>query len=91
MRAANDSLGALSAQGYAINKKSVTTQAIVKDGDTLVLGGIYINSENTSETGIPLLSKIPILSWLFKTRQETGPNPSELLILVTPKIIKSNM
>ncbi|MDA8168145.1 MAG: type IV pilus secretin PilQ [Nitrospiraceae bacterium] len=91
VNAANDSLGALSAQGYAINKKSVTTQAIVKDGDTLVLGGIYINSENTSETGIPLLSKIPILSWLFKTRQETGPNPSELLILVTPKIIKSNM
>ncbi len=86
--AANDSLGALTPQGYSIERKNVDTQAIVKDGETLVLGGIYVTQENTAEQGIPILSKIPGLGWLFKTRTVSGPNPSELLILITPKIIK---
>ncbi len=87
--AANDSLGQLTPQGYAINRKNVNTQALVKDGDTLVIGGIYTTNENTSVSGIPLLDKIPLLGNLFKTRTINGPNPSELLILITPRIVKN--
>ncbi len=87
--AANDSLGQVTAQGYAINKKSVDTQAMVKNGETLVIGGIYTTNENTSVSGIPLLDKIPLLGALFKTRTVNGPNPSELLILITPRIVKN--
>ena len=90
VNAANDTLGTLTPQGYAIDKKNVTTQALVKNGETLVLGGIFKSSTNTSTSGIPILSKIPILGWLFKTRQISGPNKDELLILITPRIVKSS-
>ncbi|MDA8156381.1 MAG: type IV pilus secretin PilQ [Actinomycetota bacterium] len=88
--AANDSLGDLTPQGYAINRKNVTTQALVKDGETLVLGGIYTDSRSTTDTGVPFLSRIPLLNLFFKDRTETGPNPQELLILITPKIVKAD-
>ncbi len=87
--AANDSLGQLTPQGYAINRKNVDTQALVKNGDTLVIGGIYTTNENTSVSGVPFLDKIPLLGNLFKTRTVNGPNPSELLILITPRIVKN--
>ncbi|MDP3110550.1 MAG: type IV pilus secretin PilQ [Thermodesulfovibrionales bacterium] len=69
------------------NTKTLTTQALVKDGETLVLGGIYTDSEVNDETGIPLLSKIPILGWLFKTKQDVGPGPTEMLIFITPRVV----
>ncbi|TAL23446.1 MAG: type IV pilus secretin family protein, partial [Nitrospirae bacterium] len=69
------------------NTKTINTQALVKDGETLVLGGIYIDSELNDETGIPLLSKIPILGWLFKTKQDIGPGPTEMLIFITPRVV----
>lgn len=70
-----------------VNTKSMTTQALVKNGETLVLGGIYRRDEATSEDGVPFFSKIPGLGWLFKTRQQTGPDVKELLIFITPTIV----
>jgi|Deesub1362A_J573_1020465.scaffolds.fasta_scaffold00071_19 type IV pilus secretin PilQ/predicted competence protein len=87
--ASNNTLGTLTPQGFAIDKKEVRTQARVKDGETLVLGGIFTNTESTTFTGVPLLSRIPLLGWLFKTKTQTGPSPSELLILITPRIIRN--
>ncbi|MBT9169062.1 MAG: Type IV pilus biogenesis and competence protein PilQ [Syntrophomonadaceae bacterium] len=70
-----------------INRQSIDTQALVKSGETLVLGGIYTTIAGEKEIGVPLLSKIPILGWLFKTK-ERGPDIiSELLIFITPTII----
>lgn len=69
-----------------INTQSITTTALVKDGETLVIGGIYTNSEDIDETGIPGLRKIPILGWLFKTKS-ISVETTELLILITPKIL----
>lgn len=86
--AANDSLGQVTAQGFAINKKSVNTQALVKNGDTLVIGGIYTTNENSSVQGVPFLDRLPLIGGLFKTKTINGPNPSELLILITPRIVK---
>ena len=70
-----------------VNTKSMTTQALVKNGETLVLGGIYRRDESLSEDGVPLLSKIPGLGWLFKTQTTTGPDIKELLIFITPTIV----
>ncbi|MDP3260016.1 MAG: type IV pilus secretin PilQ, partial [Thermodesulfovibrionales bacterium] len=87
INATNNALGILTPQGYAIETKSVNTQALVKNGDTLVVGGIYTTNTTEGDTGIPLLSRIPILGWLFKTKTQTGPNVTELLIFITPTIV----
>jgi type IV pilus assembly protein PilQ len=70
-----------------VDTKSLTTQALVKNGETLVLGGIYTRDETETESSVPLLGKIPGLGWLFKTRTQTGPSVKELLIFITPTII----
>jgi len=70
-----------------INTQEVNTQALVKDGQTLVLGGIYQNTETELEVRVPWLSQIPFLGWLFKTQKVTK-SPKELLIFITPKIVK---
>jgi type IV pilus assembly protein PilQ len=85
--AANDSPGDVTPGGIAINRKNVSTQAIVKDGETLVIGGIYTDQDSKTETGVPALHRIPLLGWLFKTRTDLKPQ-NELLILITPRIVK---
>jgi len=70
-----------------VNTKSLTTQALVKNGETLVIGGIYRLDETESTSGVPELSKIPLLGWLFKTKDKTGPDIKELLIFITPTIV----
>jgi len=75
------------ADAPGIDKQQITTQALVRDGETLVLGGIFTNIEEESEIRVPILSRIPILGWLFKTRQVTR-LPNELLIFITPRIIR---
>ncbi|MDA8431707.1 MAG: type IV pilus secretin PilQ [Nitrospiraceae bacterium] len=70
-----------------VNTKSLTTQALVKNGETLVIGGIYRLDETESTQGVPALSRIPIFGWLFKTREKTGPDIKELLIFITPTIV----
>ena len=69
-----------------IDTRDVRTQVLVNDGDTVVLGGIYETTENTSVTKVPLLGDIPLLGWLFRNTQTTN-NKDELLIFVTPKIV----
>ena len=69
-----------------IDTRDVKTQVLVNDGDTVVLGGIYETTENTSVSKVPLLGDIPLLGWLFRNTQTTN-NKDELLIFVTPKIV----
>ncbi len=75
------------ADAPGIDKQQIKTQALVMDGETLVLGGIFTNSEQETEVRVPVLSRIPIIGWLFKTRSVTR-LPNELLIFITPRIIK---
>ncbi len=70
-----------------IDTKEATTQVLVKDGDTLVIGGIFKTTKSTSDAGVPFLSKIPVLGWLFKKEADTD-NTSELLIFITPRVLK---
>ncbi len=67
--------------------KKATTELLIDDGDTLVIGGITKTAENDGTKGIPLLSKIPILGWLFKN-QSTDRTDEELLIFMTPRILQ---
>ena len=59
----------------------------VRDGETAVIGGIYERQENDSENGLPGLRNIPLLGWLFK-KNATSDSKTELLIFITPRIIK---
>ncbi|MBP1748242.1 MAG: secretin [Deltaproteobacteria bacterium] len=71
-----------------IDKKQASTLLYVKDGETAVIGGIYEREEGSSENGIPGLKNIPLLGWLFK-KQATLDQRTELLIFITPRVIKN--
>jgi type IV pilus assembly protein PilQ len=68
------------------DKKEANTNVIVKDGETIVIGGMYKVTTNDSESGVPGLMKIPILGWLFKSHTVTS-GTNELLIFITPRIL----
>jgi type IV pilus assembly protein PilQ len=65
---------------------NVASKIVVKDGDTIVVGGIKRMSITKSTSGVPWMSKIPILGWLFKSQGDTAIE-RELLIFVTPRIV----
>jgi type IV pilus assembly protein PilQ len=81
-----DSVGRITTAGYAIDTKHVQTQVLVENGGTVVIGGIYMQSETENKSQVPLLGDIPVLGNLFKTRSKTSER-SELLIFLTPKVI----
>ena len=71
-----------------INTQSATTQVLVKDGATAVIGGIFQSNEQTSQSSTPFLGRVPILGYLFRNRFVSNTN-NELLLFITPRIIKS--
>ena len=81
-----DSVGRITTAGYAIDTKHVQTQVLVENGGTVVIGGIYMQSETENVTKVPLLGDIPVVGNLFKTRAKASER-SELLIFLTPKVI----
>lgn len=81
-----DSRGETTAAGIAINTKHVQTQVLVENGGTVVIGGIFEQTEIDDVTKVPLLGDIPIMGNLFKNRSKTA-NKSELLIFITPRVI----
>ncbi|HET6466392.1 MAG TPA: type IV pilus secretin PilQ, partial [Nitrospiria bacterium] len=88
VHAARDNIGSFSGPaGPSIAKRQATTEVLVKDGETTVIGGIFEDEKNETTTGIPLLSRIPILGWLFKSQSNTD-TKTELLIFLTPTIVK---
>ena len=81
-----DSLGILTTSGYAINTKHVKTQALVENGGTVVIGGIYELEENNSENKVPFFGDLPLIGNLFKNNSKSI-SKKELLVFVTPKIV----
>jgi type IV pilus assembly protein PilQ len=69
------------------DKKEAKTDVIIKDGETIVIGGIYKINNFNQTTGIPGLMKIPILGWLFKKYKDEV-TTNELLIFITPRIVQ---
>jgi type IV pilus assembly protein PilQ len=88
--AKNDSVGQATggSTAPAINKKQATTEMLLRDGETTVIGGIYVDSDNESDDGVPYLMDIPFLGKLFKSNTKTKVK-TELLIFITPRILNS--
>ena len=73
----------------SIDTRSVETQVLVSDGQTVVLGGIYETENRETITKVPLLGDIPGVGILFRSKVDTA-NKAELLIFVTPRILNEN-
>jgi general secretion pathway protein D len=74
-------------QNLGTTKRSAKTSVVVKNTDTVVIGGLIQDSDQVTESKVPLLGDIPGLGWLFKTRN-TKREKTNLLIMLTPRIIK---
>jgi general secretion pathway protein D len=72
-----------------ISTREASTRAIVRDGQTVVIGGLIGTSEERVESGVPLLKDVPLLGWLFR-RQTTSRLRTELAIFVTPYIVRTD-
>lgn len=87
-QAVNDLTETVIFDANVINKREAQTSVVVKDRETVVIGGL-INEDNTiNESGVPFLKDIPILGYLFK-RYTTIKAKNELIILVTPYVIEN--
>ena len=74
----------------SIDTREISTQVLVNDGQTVVLGGILETEKRDTEQKVPYLGDVPVLGRLFKTTRKTN-NKDELLIFVTPKILREGV
>ncbi|MGD8593280.1 MAG: type IV pilus secretin PilQ [Gammaproteobacteria bacterium] len=70
-----------------INTKAIKTQVLINNGDTVVLGGVYIERNVDSVTRVPFFGDLPFIGALFRSTKQSD-SKEELLIFVTPKILK---
>ncbi|MDI6763565.1 MAG: type IV pilus secretin PilQ [Thermodesulfobacteriota bacterium] len=74
----------------SIDKKEATTEVLVRDNGVVMIAGVYSIEKSDGTEGIPLLSKIPLLGWLFK-REAKEDKRKDLLIFISPKVIKDEI
>src|SRR5438105_3472547 len=70
----------------SISRREARTEVLVRDGETTVIGGIYTRRNSEAWNEVPVLSKIPVLGWLFK-KQAIQDDRTELLVFITPRIV----
>ncbi len=75
-------------QSPTISTKEVKTKLAVKDGQSILMGGLIAKDETNNDTGIPILKDIPGLGWLFKQKNINN-TKTELMVMVTPYVIES--
>lgn len=78
-----------SGQAPAIDTQRIGTQVLVKNGETIVLGGIYQQSVISTVSKVPVLGDVPYFGWLFRNKNNFN-EKKELLIFVTPRIVTEN-
>ncbi|HUQ09442.1 MAG TPA: type IV pilus secretin PilQ [Steroidobacteraceae bacterium] len=83
-------VGGAGQQVPSIDTREISTQVLVNDGQTVVLGGILETERRETEKKVPYLGDVPVLGRLFKTTGKTN-NKDELLIFVTPKILREGV
>nr|WP_314544245.1 type IV pilus secretin PilQ [uncultured Massilia sp.] len=83
---AKDSQGQSTTAGFAINTQHVKTKVMVENGGTVVLGGIYQQTETSDVSKVPLMGDIPVVGNLFKSTSRST-RKTELLVFITPKIV----
>jgi type IV pilus assembly protein PilQ len=87
---AKDSKGENTASGFAINTQHVKTKVMVENGGTVVLGGIYQQTETADDSKVPLFGDLPVVGHLFKSTARTS-TKTELLVFITPKIVSERL
>jgi len=86
-----DSLGSLVFGGIpTIDTNHITTQVLVENGGTVVIGGVYSQTVTDGVSKVPLLGDIPVLGYLFRSSNKVD-NKAELLIFITPKILNETL
>ena len=81
-----DSPGIQTTAGTSIDTKNVVTTVLVENGGTVVIGGIYQQTESSTVNKVPLLGDIPVLGFFFRNTYKTD-NKTELLVFITPRIV----
>jgi type IV pilus assembly protein PilQ len=81
-----DTVGQNTAAGFAINTKAIETQVLVENGGTVVIGGIFEQTDRENENRVPVLGDLPAVGVLFRNR-ERSVNKTELLVFLTPKTV----
>ncbi|HEX9135858.1 MAG TPA: type IV pilus secretin PilQ, partial [Nitrospirota bacterium] len=74
----------------SIRKNEATTEILLADGETAVIGGILTTNKTVAYTKVPFFGDIPLIGWLFKTKT-TSENKGELLIFITPRVVKQEV
>lgn len=90
LRVHKDSVGQTTLSGPAIDTKQIQTEVLVENGGTVVIGGIYTQDERSTTNKVPVLGDLPYLGFLFKQNIKVD-DRRELLIFITPKVIKDNL
>ena len=85
-----DSVGQVTAAGFAIDTKHVKTEVLVENGGTVVIGGIFSQDERVTTTKVPLFGDLPVLGNLFKNTGKQD-NKTELLVFITPRIMDDRL
>jgi type IV pilus assembly protein PilQ len=85
-----DSVGEIFLGVPSIDTNEVSTQVLVDNGETLVLGGIYEQEKIREIDRVPFFGELPLVDWMFKNTSVTN-DKAELLIFVTPKIVKEDL
>jgi len=85
-----DAPGATTPAGVQISTKHVKTEVLVENGGTVVIGGIYEQTDRQDVTKVPLLGDLPYVGFLFKNEQKSS-QKTELLIFITPRIVNDRL
>jgi type IV pilus assembly protein PilQ len=85
-----DQPGAVTDAGVQINTKHVKTEVLVENGGTVVIGGIYEQTDRTDITRIPFFGELPFLGFLFRNNNALT-NKTELLVFITPRIVNERL
>jgi type IV pilus assembly protein PilQ len=81
----NNAPSAFSGAPPQINTRNAETTVLLRDGETIAIGGLITETTTKNETGIPILMSIPIVGWLFKGKEDRVQR-TELIVFLTPKI-----
>ena len=85
-----DSVGQSTNAGFAIDTKHVQTEVLVENGGTVVIGGIYTQTLQTTITKVPFFGDLPLLGVLFRNNSRSD-NKTELLVFITPRIVEQRI
>ena len=85
-----DAPGATTPAGVQISTKHVKTEVLVENGGTVVIGGIFEQTERQDVTQVPFLGDLPYIGFMFKNRA-TSNQKTELLVFITPRIVNERL